>query len=491
MEQREGTANLGRHPGGRWAAPAGYREIIQLAGPLVLSTGSMTVQQFVNRIFLSWYSPQALAASLPAGALSYTFLCFFIGTVSFVNTFVAQYHGSRQPERAVASVWQALYLGLLAGVLVLPLAFLARPIFNLAGHDPQVRAQECAYFRLLVLGGGFVILSSGASSFFTGLGRTWIVMAVNLGATMLNVVLDWGLIFGHLGLPRLGITGAALATVISSALAAAAFVGLFLFGPPRREFNTWAARRFDAPLAWRLVRFGAPSGLHFTLDLLAWSLFILLVGRLGMVELGATNLAFQVNNIVFLPMIGFAVATTTRVGQYLGEEKPDLAARATWSAFHLTFGYMSLIAVSYLLVPRWFLLPFGARGDTAAFAPVREMATVLLRFVAIYSLFDAANLIFSAALKGAGDTVFPVVMATSLSVGLMVAPTWVICHTGRGNIWAAWYFLSAFIIILAFCFLGRFLRGRWRTMRVTGAHHAPLSPTYPPPELPVSEAEVS
>jgi MATE family multidrug resistance protein len=474
----------------RWSSPAGYREVLVLAGPLVLSTGTSTVQQFVNRVFLSWYSPEALAASLPAGALSFTVLCFFIGTASYANTFVAQYHGARQPERIAGAVWQAIRLSVAAAFIVMPFALAAKPVFDLAGHPLAVRQLECDYFRILILGGGFTVLSAAVSAFFTGIGQTRTVMWVSVSSTVLNALLDYGLIFGHWGLPRLGIVGAAYATVIAQGLGSVAFLALFLFGAQSREYNVWRTRGFDRPLFVRLLRFGAPSGLHFMLDVLAWSLFILLIGRLGITALGATNLAFQVNSIVFVPMIGFAIATSTLVGQRLGQDRPDLAARTTWSAFHITFTYMTTLAAFYLLAPSLFLLPFGAKADPAQFALLRDTTIIMLRFVAVYSVFDSANLIFSAALKGAGDTLFVMLMSSSLSMSLMVVPTWFICRDGKGSIWAAWTALTVFIVVLAFFFLGRFLKGKWRTMRVTESPHSPPYPTYPNPDLPVTHTEV-
>lgn len=479
------SANLLR----RWSRPAGYREVLVLAGPLILSTSTMTVQQFVNRMFLSWFSPEALAASLPAGTLSFTILCFFIGTCSYANTFVAQYHGSGQPTRIAASVWQAIYLALIASVIIIPFAFLARPLFDLAGHTMAVRGLEVSYFRILIYGGGFAILSSALSSFFTGLGRVRTVMWVNVGVAVVNVVLDYLLIFGHHGLPRLGIIGAAWATVIASGLGTVAFFIVYLCGSQSKLYRVWQMRGLDRELFARLLRFGAPSGLHFMLDLLAWSLFILLIGRLGMVALGATNLAFQINSVIFLPMIGFSIATSTLVGQRLGQNRPDLAARTTWSAFQMTFIYMATLALFYVLIPNFFLAPFGAKADPAQFAEVQRQAAIMLRFVALYSLFDGANLIFSAALKGAGDTLFVMLMSSSLSITLMVAPTWYICRDGKGSVWAAWTSLTLFICVLAFCFLARFLHGKWRTMRVTEAPPTPLA-TYPHPDLPAIDGEL-
>lgn len=450
----------------RWRRPAGYRELLLIAVPLVLSTGSMTVQQFTDRMFLSWYSPEALAASMPAGITSFALLCFFLGTVSYVNTFVAQYHGAGRKSQVANSVWQGIYLSLFAGVAVLVFVPLAEPLFRMVGHDQKVQALEVTYFRIMMFGGGFAILSSALSAFFTGLGRTIVVMYVNIGTALLNIVLDYVLIFGHFGLPEMGIAGAAIATIIASACGTVLFFLLFLSRANRREFNTGGSRAWNHALFLRLMRYGAPNGFHFMLDLFAFSLFILLVGRIGVLELAATNLAFQVNNIIFMPMLGFSIATTTLVGRSLGENRPDRARRVTWYAFHLTFSYMAVVAALYILIPDVFIKPFGVRADPVEFAPVRDMAVILLIFVALYSLFDAFNLIFAAALKGAGDTVFVMIVSAVLGITLMVLPTWWVCRPDGPGIYVAWAFLTLFVIVLGVVFFIRFLQGRWQSMRV-------------------------
>src|SRR5271169_2838719 len=107
----------------RWNAEGGYRQILVIASPLILSTGSWSLQHFVDRMFLAWYSPESLAASTPAGILNYTVMSLFIGTAGYVSTFVAQYHGAGRPERIGPSVWQGIYIsaiGAIAMALLIP-----------------------------------------------------------------------------------------------------------------------------------------------------------------------------------------------------------------------------------------------------------------------------------------------------------------------------------------------------------------------------------
>ena len=449
-----------------------------MAGPLIMSTGMMSLQQFIDRMFLCWYSPDAMAASLPAGIWSFTFLSFFIGTAAYANTFVAQYHGARQPDKMSASVWQSIHFSIIAGLLMIPVALLAEPIFKWAGHPIEIRPLEVTFFRILSLGGGFAVYSNAVSGFFTGRGKTWTVLWINMIVVLINIVLDYLMIFGHLGLPAMGVAGAAWATIIASAAGSVIFTVMFLSPANRRQFHTGRNWAFNRPLFTRMMRYGMPSGLQIMLDVLAFAFFIWFVGRIGTLELGATNLAFQVNSLAFMPLFGLSIAVSTLVGQHLGENQPQLAHRATWLAFHLGLLYMTTISLFYLFLPGMFIDPFGMNIAPEKFANLRQMAIVILRFVAIYCSFDTMNVIFAGALKGAGDTRF--VMFTTLSLGfvIMVFPTWLACRPGGGGIYMAWTFLSAFVIILGFCLLARFRHGAWQKMRVIETHPAP-APTLP------------
>jgi MATE family multidrug resistance protein len=472
-----------------WSGRAGYREVLALAGPLVLSTGSLSIQHFVDRMFLAWHSPEAMAATLPAGILSFTFVGFFMGTASYVNTFVAQYHGARQSHRIGPAVWQALFFSLLAGIALAALAPLAGPLFRLAGHAPELQALEMPYYRIMCYCGGLIVYSSAISGFFTGRGRPWTVMWINVGQTSINIVLDYAWIFGRWGFPQGGIVGAAWATAASSLFSAVAFTIIFLSRTHRRDFSTHRPR-LDRVILGRLMRFGLPSGFHFMLDIMSFNLFVQCVGRMGTLELGATNVALQINTLAFLPMFGFGIAAQALVGQGMGEGRADLAARATWSTFHLAFGYMALFALFYLVAPAIFVEPFAVKADPVQFIAIRRLAIVILRFVAIYCVFDTMNIVFASALKGAGDTRFVMIWSLVLGWLLMVLPTWWASGQGTAGIYYAWAALSLYVIAIGIVFLARFLQGKWIDLRVIESPLAPPVPVFPIPESPGAEADL-
>lgn len=450
----------------RWEGEGGYGEVLNIAVPMILSMGSWSLMHFVDRMFLTWYSRDALAAALPAGILSFTLGTFFLGTAGYVNTFVAQYMGAKRPERVGASVWQGIHFSIAAGILLLAAIPAAPWIFDLAGHDPAIRDLEVVYFQILTVGWVPGLVMPAVSSFYSGRGVTRPVMWVNLVSAATNAGLDYVLIFGKLGLPEMGMEGAAWATVLAHYFGATIFLLLF-FGKKNREtFNTLGTWRFDRDLFRRMMKFGTPNGVQFFVELLGFSLFILLVGRLGTVELAATNLAFNVNTLAFLPLIGLGIAVSTLVGQYLGNETPELAERSTWSGIHISLVYMGVMASLYFLTPMLFLAPFQTDANAAEVAPVISLAIVLLRFVALYSLLDGLYIVFAAAVKGAGDTRFVMWVTMAVSLGVMVLPVWLgITYFGLG-LYGAWICASAYIMLLGVIFYFRFRGGKWKEMRV-------------------------
>ena len=452
--------------GDRWRREGGYREVLKIASPLILSMGSWSIMHFVDRMFLTWYNREALAAALPAGVLNFTIGALFLGTAGYVNTFVAQYEGAERPERVGSAVWQGIYLSIFAGLAMLLCLPLAPAIFGWTGHAPQIQALEVPYFRILCFMVGPAVMMAAVSSFFSGRGDTWTVMWVNFVAVALNVFLDYLWIFGKGGFPELGIRGAAWATVFSHFLGAVLFMILIFRGKFRRRYHTLRAWRFEIGLFRRLMRFGLPNGLQVFLEVLSFSLFILLVGRLGEIPLAATNLAFNINTLTFLPMLGLGIAVSTLVGRYLGQNRAELAERSTYSALYLSLGYVCAMASLYVVIPELLLRPFGSYADPESFAPVKETTILLLKYVAFFSVFDASHIVLSAAIKGAGDTRFVMVASLLLSWTLMVIPVYLAIAVYGWGLYVAWTFVCAYIVVAGFVFLFRFRGGKWKSMLV-------------------------
>jgi MATE family multidrug resistance protein len=441
------------------------REVLVLSLPLVISTMSWTLMHFIDRIFLLSYSTESVAAALPSGNLSFAVICLPLGITSYVNTFVSQYHGAGRPEKIGVSVWQGVGIGLLTLPFVLATIPLAPWFFSACDHPVNVARQEAIFYQVNCWGDAAIIISASLSSFFTGRGRVRTVMIVDSLAALTNMVLDYAWIFGHWGFPESGIAGAAWATVVALWLKTFLYLILFLRPRYRERYGTASGCRFDPEIAWRLLRYGLPSGMQLLLEVAGYAVFLLFIGKLGEMDMAATSLAFNVNNLAFMPVLGLGLATSTLVGHRMGEERPDLAARVTRSAFVIGAGYMLLISAFYVLTPDLILMAHWSIVEQHDFHQLRDLTVVLLRFVAAYCLFDAMNVIFSAAIKGAGDTRF-VMITTTITSAIPVLLTWLgLYHFGLGIYWA-WIVMTGWVTVLGFIYMARFMQGKWRSMRV-------------------------
>ncbi|MFA5029038.1 MAG: MATE family efflux transporter, partial [Candidatus Methylomirabilota bacterium] len=350
--------------------------------------------------------------------------------------------------------------------------------FRLVGHAPAIQPLEAVYFELLCLGAFPAIACSALGGFYSGRGATWPVLWVNLVITAVNILLDYLLIFGRAGFPALGIAGAAIATNLGMAAGLAAYVLLLARPEYDRRFRLARGWRLDPELFRRVIRFGLPSGIQLFLDLAGFTAFLLLVGRLGTVSLAATNIAFNINTLAFMPVVGLGMAVSILVGQGLGRNDPDLAERSAGSGLHLACGYMGVIAFLYVAVPDLFLAPYGRYADPATFARIRDQGVVLLRFVALYSLFDAFSIVYAAALRGAGDTRFVMLLIGGLSAGVLALPTYLAVEVLGAGILAGWTMATLYVCLLGISCWLRFRSGKWRSMRVIepAVEEGPSSP---------------
>lgn len=451
----------------RHQEPQGYAEILRVGLPLVAGMASSTVMQFTDRLFLSRYSVDAIAAALPASVASMTIVLTLMGVCGYTSVLIAQYVGSNSPHRVGSALWQGIWSSLGASILLCFTWGIAEPLFALAGHEPAIQPLEVTYFRVLTLGAGFSLLGSALAGFYAGRGQTRPVMIANIAAAVINVPLDYLLIFGGLGIPPLGILGAGLATVAGWIIVVVTLSAVIF---TRKNDAVYHVRRglcFEWGMFRRLLRYGLPSGVNFFMELVAVAWFSFEVGSFGKEALAASNIAFSLNSLVFLPMLGMNIALSSLVGQAMGRGKPLEAERVTKNTLHLAFAYMLPLAV-FIAVAAGPLMDLFAPGDLTReeFLPVRRLGMILLYFIAIYSLVDAGNIVYFGALKGAGDTLGIMYMLLGGLVFLLVLPICLLKYLGEASVINYWIAFTVYIMLLAILAVFRFYRRGWHKIRV-------------------------
>lgn len=439
----------------------------QVCLPLVLAMSATTVMEFTDRIFLSNYSLNAVAAALPAGISAFLFMAFLGGIGGYSSVFIAQYTGRGEKEKVGIVLWQGIYFILFCGLFFYFLAETAGPyIFVLFDHPPQVRILEEQYFTILCKGGVFHVALNTLASFFSGRGITKPVMAMHLIGMTINIPLDYGLIYGRFGLPELGITGAAIATVTASMIPTFILLGLIFTKKHNDTFGVYRNWRFDPNTVRRMLKFGIPGALQFTVDIFAFTIFTLLVGKLGTLAMAATTVVLSINSVAFMPSMGVSQGLSIMVGQFLGKGNREAAKNSVISGAHLLILYILCIDALFLLFPEMLLSFFIPENGAQDYTEMVTISVTLLQIVSAYLLFDSLYMVFSGALKGAGDTRFMMWSVALFSIIFLVLPCYLGIVVFNFGVIYAWSCILVFVISLCCLSCVRYYKGKWQNMLV-------------------------
>ncbi len=447
--------------------PGSIPETLRVAIPLALSTSSLTLTLFIDRLFLSWHSIEAVAAVTPGGITYFTIVCFFQGVAQYVNTLVAQSHGAGDWRAVSRSVWQGAIFSLLSAPVMIVCIPLGVFILNSSGHDPAIIGLEVDYFYILMLGGLFVPLGAAFSSFFSGRGKTTVVLIGNVVANIFNIVLGYILIFGRLGLPEMGIRGAAVATALSNIIPLVYWFCLFMSNRFQAKYQTRKELKWDKKLFVSLMRFGVPAGAQFLLDVGSFTAFVLIVGKLGVSDLAITNIALSIESLSFLPMVGISIATSILVGERIGQKKPQIAEKTVKSALIISIAYSGVLSIFFCLTPEIFLTLFMNGSHTGLdHETFFSRGSFVVRIIGLYTVFDTIFIVYTGALKGAGDTRFAMVTQVMVAWIFFVPPVYMMTTYFDFGLYAAWTWLLIYVVLLAIILHLRFRSGHWKSIRV-------------------------
>ncbi len=434
------------------------RPLLELAIPMILSTSAISIMQIIDAIILSRHSSEAVAAIGPSGLAVILFQGLLFGTAGYAGTFVAHSHGRGDPSGVRASAWLGIYTAVASGLIALAVAWPLAQLFFMAGHEPKVAQDECIYFGICMAGSLFPVLSSALTGWLSGIGRPVIVTGVTFISLVVNALCAWGLVLGEWGLPRMGIAGAALATVGAQAVTVILCVVLFgmsggLTDPLARRINWGEYRRF--------LLVALPMGLRISGELAAWTLFLVVVGRLGTVELAASSIAFRINGTAFFPALGLGQAAGVLVGHARGGGRDSDIPGIGWQSLMVCELWMVTMALLFAVASAPLVSLFAGTG--AESAGIVRTGSLLMKFVAFYCIFDAANVVIGSVLAAAGDT--PWIARTFFACsGLFVVALWLIDRTIPGLV-AEWSLATFFVFATAVIWSIRFHAGVWRKLK--------------------------
>jgi len=494
----------------------GLGEVLRISLPASLSMLNSTLMQFVDGLMVSRVGAPSLAAQFVGGIMAFVPTSFALGMLTVVNTYVSQNLGAGRRRRCGQYTWAGMAVAAVYALLLAPvLAGLAGPIMGLIGRAVGVVREatgvaagstdtaarvidlQAMYFRWMVLGMPLFLIGRALEQFFFGIHRPSIVLLSSLAANLVNAGLNYVLIFGKLGLPALGLEGAAIGTISSSGLLMLILLAVFLRRRMHEQFATRRPRDATFAECRDIARIGWPAGIQFSNDVLSWGVFTsVLVGMFGTAHLAANTAAMRYVSISFMPAVGVGIATTALVGRYIGEGRPHLARRRAHAAVLAAMTYMGLCALAFVVLRyemmELFVTSAPQTGEAAAIPPQRivSVGVRILVCAAVFQLFDALGIVFVGALRGAGDTHWPMLMTIALSWSVTVGGGLAVVYLVPGlESLGPWLAASAYVIVLGLLLAWRFESGAWRRIDLLG--HGPGTPGQTPTAAPADDNEPS
>ncbi len=440
----------------------GWREIIVLATPVVISKLSFTAMGIVDTAMVGRLGPTEQGAVGLATTYMFTLYVFGLGLLGVVNTFVSQYHGAGRPRACGFALGQGIRIGVVVGAVTWVAVALSYPVWRLSGLGEDVSELGYRYLFFRSLGLPAVFGYWVYNGYLEGLGRTRTPMLITIAANAVNIVADYVLIFGMGPFPAMGVDGAGIATAVSNGFMLLCFV--VVVHRRRSPYQAFGAGEVQRP--WhgatirRMFRIGLPMGFQFFGEIGAFLLFSVMVGWIGSVALAANQIALRLMSISFMTGWGISVAATTLVGRHQGEKRPELAEIAAQRCLRLMLGVSLVFGL---------LFATGAAPLASLFSPYPEVvyqAALLVLVASVFQVFDAVNMVAYGALKGAGDTRWPLWVVIAVNWGFGVPVVYLLTFPAGLGAVGAWAGMALMIGLQGGLLAWRFRTGRWRSITV-------------------------
>jgi len=400
--------------------------MLKLSAPMVVTTVSFTIMQFVDRLMVSRLGTDALAAILPAAYVSFLPSGFAIGALTSLNTFVSQSLGRGDKRSCANYYWQALYMGFAYFLAVVAIMWPTAPwIFKLMGQPENIIGMEVVYLRIILYAHILAVINWSSGQFFMGIHRPIITMFASICGQVVNVAANYALIFGKFGFPAMGIAGAGWGIFIGIGVCSIINVAVFLGAGMNEAYNSRTTRNLHFGRMYDLLKVGLPAGFGLTVNVAFWGMILFaLVGRFGTEALAATSAVLSYTSLSVLPVVGMGTALTAAVGRTIGRGRKDLALKQTSICLRVSMIYMGLVGICFFVF-RNALMRFWSTD-----AQVIHTGIEILICAAIYQAFHAARTIYSGSLRGAGDTVWLAIISAFGAVVIL----------GLGGAIIAWLF---------------------------------------------------
>lgn len=434
------SSALTRHPEGS------VRELWTISFPIILSFLSVNVMYVLDRLILAKYDLRTMNAAVVAGLVFGIFQYGAMGIASIAEIFVGQYNGAKKLDKIGIPVWQMIWFSLLTALIFIPVGLFAGPYLI---TNPEYQTEGLPFFKTMMLFGPAFPLVVTLMSFFTGRGRVKMVMLVTILGNILNVILDYLLIFGVDNLiPPLGAKGAAIATGSAQVVQALILLGVFLSPHHQKRYGT-GTWKWKGPTFWQSMKLGVPNTLSNVLEYAAWSLLAQIVTFAGEIHLTIITISESFVTLFGFAFWGLQKGITAVAANYFGANRNEMINTTVYSGMKIVCGIMLLLIVPMFIYPEHFIEQFlNASESSIMKEELMEYMLISIHWLWLYFLLYGLSWLLSGVLTAAGDTKFMMIINTINSWLFSIAPTYfIVTYFGASPILTG--ILSAFYALLS------------------------------------------
>jgi MATE family multidrug resistance protein len=442
------------------------RTLLVLAWPIVVARSSQAVVGFCDALMTAPLGEDALAATTTGSFNAFAVVIPLLGVAFIVQSFASQLKGKGDLNAARRYAWYGLILAVVSGVIAAAAIPFVGPGLGLLAYEEGVRVLMTDYLGWRLLAVGAIVGVEVLGNWYGGLGNTRLHMMAGIITMIVNVFLNWVLIYGNLGAPELGVEGAAIASVIASFIGLAVLLWVFWRGwfIESYEHSKLVLRRSEFV---RMLRFGIPNGINWFLEFAAFALFInVVVAHLGTTVLAAMMVVFNINSVSFMPAFGLSSAGAILTGQAIGADQKDAVGGIVLRTGIVAGIWQCTVGVFYVAMPATLMGWFAPTDQMMA--ELVEVGTVMLALSAAWQLSDAAAMSVSEALRSAGDTAWCMWARLTMAWVVFTPAAVLSVVVWDGGYVAAMVCLIGYLSLLAVVMLWRFRRGAWRDIDLTG-----------------------
>jgi len=410
-----------------------YRQILAISTPIMLGSAVQNIIALRDSVFLYHLSEADFAAIGFVGVFYLIIAAIGFGFSKGGQILIARRAGEQNYSEVGRTFYAMLYFELaLAIIMFFFMQYGAYYFFSLFVNSDVIFYKSLDYLEYRSWGVFFSYAGVAIIALYTGVAKTMFIVVDTLILAVVNIILNYGLIFGKWGLPEMGIAGAGLASTIAEVIAFAVFVLYMLFDAPSQKYNLFKFPKIDVPLIKAQLAIGAPIVAQAVVGLGSWFVFFGIVENLGERPLAITNLVRMVYLVLSIPCWGFSSGINTIVSNFIGARRRDAVLPIVWKTAKICWMVTMVISLPVVLFPEYLLYPLLGSEDMSLIIDAKPTLRVLL---GILCLFSVGGVYFNG-LAGTGATAFGLKMQTVCAIIYLVYIYFIVEYTNGGLEWA-------------------------------------------------------